>query len=194
MNTISNEDLLKRIYSQEQAEKAFQQLIINLRPMMIKIGKEHLSKIAIYDLDDYIQESSIVLWQLIQSKKFNWESKFSTLFYTAFDRKCTNLYRDYVLKNMIVLSESEDFCYYGYHATLLVEDEIARKYRERHREECRRWYEKIGRNRMLNLGQSSRRKKRKNVPGKKHVSIMKAIRNNVVRQNADGIRKIVNTP
>lgn len=146
MNVINNEELVRQIYAQEQAEKAFRQLISNLRPMMIKIGKEHLSKIPIYDLDDYVQEGSIVLWQLVESKKFNWESNFSTFFYTAFDRKCINLYRNYVLKNMIVLSEAEDFYCYGYHATTLVEDEYARKYREKHREECRRWYEKHRKN------------------------------------------------
>lgn len=146
MNVISNEELVRRIYSQEQAESAFQQLIINLRPMMIKIGRIHLSKIPIYDLDDYVQEGSIVLWKLVESKKYNWYGNFSTLFYAAFDRKCINLYRDYVLKNMIVLSEAEDFYGYGYHLTRLVEDEYVRKYRERHREECRRWYEKHRKN------------------------------------------------
>lgn len=68
---ISNEELVRQIYEQENAEKAFQQLIVNLRPMMIKIGRIHLSKIPIYDLDDYIQEGSIVLWKLLESKKFN---------------------------------------------------------------------------------------------------------------------------
>ena len=142
MNVISNEELVRQIYSQEQIESAFQQLIINLRPMMIKLGRKHLSKIPIYDLDDYVQEGSIVLWQLVRSKKFNWKGNFSTFFYTAFDRRCINLYRDYVLKNMITLSEAEDFYNYGYHIVKFVEDEYVRRYRERHREECRRWYEK----------------------------------------------------
>lgn len=140
-NVTSNEELVSQIYSQEQVERAFQQLISNLRPMMIKIGKKHLSKIPIFDLDDYVQEGSIVLWRLIESKKFNWKGKFSTFFYAAFDRRCINLYRDYVLNNMIVLSEAEDFYGYGYHLTKLVEDQYAVQYREKHREECRRWYE-----------------------------------------------------
>lgn len=139
---ISNEELVRQIYEQDHPEKAFQQLIINLRPMMIKIGRIHLSKIPIYDLDDYIQEGSIVLWKLLESKKFDWTGNFSTYFYTAFDRRCINLYRNYVLKNMIAVHEAEDFYFYGYHLTRLVEDEYARAYRERHREECRRWYEK----------------------------------------------------
>lgn len=141
-NVTSNEELVSQIYSQEQVERAFQQLIHNLRPMMITIGRKHLSKIPIYDLDDYVQEGSIVLWRLLESKKFNWNSNFGTFFYTAFDRKCINLYRDYVLKNMIVISEAEDFYGYGYHLTKLVEDEYASRYRERHRKECHRWYEK----------------------------------------------------
>ena len=139
---ISNEELVRQIYEQENAEKAFQQLIVNLRPMMIKIGRIHLSKIPIYDLDDYIQEGSIVLWKLLESKKFNWKDKFSSLFYIAFDRRCINLYRNYVLKNMVAVHESEDFYGYGYHLTRLVEDEYAKKYREQQRERNRRWYEK----------------------------------------------------
>lgn len=141
-NVTSNEELVRQIYVQEQVERAFQQLILNLRPMMIKIGRKHLSKIPIYDLDDYVQEGSIILWQLMKSKKYNWKDKFSTLFYAAFERRCINLYRDYVLKNMIVLTEAEDIYGYGYHLTRLVEDEYAKRYREKHREECRRWYEK----------------------------------------------------
>ena len=142
MNAISNEDLLEQIYLRQRWEQAFQQLIDNLRPMMVKIGKQHLYKIPIYDTDDYIQEGSIVLWQLIQSKKYNGNGKFSSLFYTVFDRKCNNLYRDYVLKNFIEISESEDLYCYGYHVATLVEDEYARTYREKHREQCRRWCEK----------------------------------------------------
>lgn len=104
--------------------------------MMIKLGKKHLSKIPIYNLDDHVQEGSIVLWQLVESKKFNWEGKFGTYFYATFARRCINLYRDYVLNNMIVLSESEDSCGYGYNLSTLVEDEYAKQYREKHRKEC----------------------------------------------------------
>ena len=139
---ISNEELVRQIYSQQQAEKAFRQLIKNLRPMMIKIGRKHLSKVPIYDLDDYIQEGSIVLWKIVQSKKYNWKGNFSTYFYNAFNWRCISLYRNYVLKNMIVLSEAEDIYCNGYNLTVLVEDEYAKRYREKHREECRRWYEK----------------------------------------------------
>ena len=141
MTDISNEDLLERIYLRQQWEQAFQLLIQNLRPMMVKIGKQHLSKVPIYDVDDYIQEGSIVLWQLIQSGKYNGKGKFSSLFYTAFDRKCINLYRNYVLKNYIEISESDDLYCYGYRIATLIEDEFARSYREKHREQCRKWYE-----------------------------------------------------
>lgn len=141
MNTKSNEELLELIYDGIQGEYALEQLIANLRPMMIKIGYMHLRKIPIYDEDDYVQEGSIVLWTLIQSRKYDSRGKFSTLFYTAFDRKCTNLYRDYVLKNLIQLAEQEDLYHYGYHTTTFAEDAYAEKYREQHREHCRRWYE-----------------------------------------------------
>ena len=141
MTDMSNEDLLERIYLRQQWEQAFQQLIHNLQPMMVKIGKKHLSKVPIYDTDDYIQEGSLVLWHLVQSQTYNGSGKFSSLFYTAFDRKCINLYRDYVLKNFIEISESDDLYCYGYRVATFVEDEFAKSYREKHREQCSRWYE-----------------------------------------------------
>jgi len=59
MTDISNEDLLKRIYLRQQWEQAFRQLIHNLQPMMVKIGKKHLSKVPIYDTDDYRQRALV---------------------------------------------------------------------------------------------------------------------------------------
>jgi hypothetical protein len=142
MQHKSNEDLVFLIYEGNQSEDAFAQLIKNLTPMMIKIGREHLSKLHFYDIDDYVQEGSIVLWSLIQSHRFDGERKFSNLFYTAFDRKCTNLYRDYVLKNMVQISETEDYYAYGYRVCTFVEDEYAKQYREKQRERNKHWYEK----------------------------------------------------
>lgn len=142
MQDKSNEELVFLIYEGYQSEDAFAQLIKNLSPMMIKIGQEHLNKLHFYDIDDYVQEGSIVLWSLIQSRKYDGERKFSNLFYTAFDHKCTNLYRNYVLKNMVQLSEAEDCYSYGYRVGIFVEDEYARQYREKQKERNKRWYEK----------------------------------------------------
>lgn len=142
MEHKSNEELVFLIYEENQSEDAFAQLIKNLTPMMVKIGREHLSKLHFYDIDDYIQEGSIVLWSLIQGRKYDGERKFSNLFYTAFDRKCTKLYRDYVLKNMVQISESEDYYSYGYRVGTFVEDAYAKEYREKQRERNKQLYKK----------------------------------------------------
>ncbi|MDO4757320.1 MAG: hypothetical protein Q4A54_13305 [Parabacteroides sp.] len=110
--------------------------------MMVKIGKKHLSKLYLYDVDDYIQEGTVVLWRLIQSRKYDGKRKFSNLFYSAFEHKCINLYRDYVLKNMVQLYTGEDYYNYGYRVVTLVEDEYVQQYREKQRERNKRWYEK----------------------------------------------------
>lgn len=54
MEHKSNEELIFLIYEENQSEDAFAQLIKNLTPMMIKIGREHLSKLHFYDIDDYV--------------------------------------------------------------------------------------------------------------------------------------------
>ena len=146
MTDKTNEELLEIIYDQENAEAALVQLIYNLRPMLLKIGREHLRKIPIYDKDDYIQEGSLVLWKIIDTRKYNGKGKLSSLFYTMFSRRCINLYRDYVLKNLIKIHETEDDYYdYGYHICRLVEDEYATEYRKKKKEWDKRWAEKAGR-------------------------------------------------
>ena len=142
MENISNEELIALIYEDIESEILLERLIKNLTPMMVKIGRKHLSKLYHYDIDDYIQEGAIVLWKLIKSRKYDGKRKFINLFYSAFEHKCINLYRDYVLKNMVQLSCSEDYYNYGYRVVTLVEDEYVQQYREKQRERNKRWYEK----------------------------------------------------
>ena len=142
MENLSNEELVSLIYEDDSSEDLLGRLIKNLTPMMVKIGKKHLSKLYLYDVDDYIQEGTVVLWRLIQSRKYDGKRKFSNLFYSAFEHKCINLYRDYVLKNMVQLYTDEDYYNYGYRVVTLVEDEYVQQYREKQRERNKRWYEK----------------------------------------------------
>ena len=142
MYTKTNEELILWIYAENQIENAFEQLIKNLTPMMVKIGRWHLGKLHFYDTEDYIQEGSVVLWKLIQSRKYDREGKFSNLFYTAFDRKCISLYRSYMMKNLVQLSESKDCYSYGYRICHFVEDEYAREYADKQRERNKKWREK----------------------------------------------------
>lgn len=113
--------------------------------MMVSIGRKHLERLKAYEPDDYIQEGSITLWTLIEKKAYNGKGKVSTLFYTAFERRCANLYRDYVLKNLVQIAEADDLYCNGYNTCIMVEDEYAKAYREKHKQQCRAWAEKNGR-------------------------------------------------
>lgn len=142
MENRTNEELVALIYADKDVVQAFMQLVKNLRPIMIKIGRKHLSKLYIYETDDYIQEGSLVLWSLLKKRVFDGRAKFFSLFYTAFTYKCTKLYRDYVLKNLIPLSETEDFYCYGYSVSKIAVDQYASEYRIKQRERNKALYKK----------------------------------------------------
>ena len=129
MENKTNEELVALIYANENVEIAFMQLVKNLRSAMIKIGRKHLSKLYIYETDDYIQEGSLVLWTLLKKRVYDGRAKFFSLCFPAFTYKCTNLYRDYVLKSLILLSEVEDFYCYGYSVSKMTVDQYAENYR-----------------------------------------------------------------
>ena len=56
MDSMTNEMLVGMIASGDRADIALAQLLHNLKPMMMLLGKKHLGSIPIYDADDYFQE------------------------------------------------------------------------------------------------------------------------------------------
>ncbi len=139
---MRNEELVEKIFSGCDADAAYEQLLRNLRPMICKIAYAHLRKIPILDEDDYTQEALILMWKLMSNGKVKPGFQFSNLFYIAFERRCINLYRDYVLKNMIFIYGKEDELHYGYHTGYFIEDEYAQKYRKAQSERNRRYRER----------------------------------------------------
>lgn len=143
MTDRTNEELANMYQQSEQAEAALAQLITNLTPMMVKIGKQHLSVCGLYDNDDYIQEGSIVLWNLLEKQTFrNRRGKLSSLFYTAFRNRCIKMYWNYAGKNLFPVSESPDYYNYGYNICRLVIDPRLEEHRFKEKERTARWYEK----------------------------------------------------
>lgn len=143
MTNCSNEELAELYHQGERAEEALAQLITNLTPMMIKIGKEHLSACGLFDTDDYIQEGSIVLWNLLEKRTFREKSgKFSNLFYVSFRNRCIKMYWNYAGKNFFPVGESPDYYNYGYHVCRLIIDPRVEEHREKERQRTARWYEK----------------------------------------------------
>lgn len=147
MYTKTNDELVQMIYDgDEKCNEALQQLLHNLTPLMVRLGRNHLGRIPIYDDDDFIQEGSLLLWRNIRDRKWNPErGRFYTFFYSSFRNRLLNLFRDYVLKNMIKINESEDYYYYGYRICTLVVDEFATEYREKQKARNKAWAIKTGR-------------------------------------------------
>ena len=140
--TLENNELVELIVKGMHVDAALEQLACNLRPMIHKIGYAHLRKVPIYDEDDYMQEAMILMWKLISSGKVKPGFLFSNLFYTAFEHRCINLFRDYVLKNGIFVCCREDERECGRTVGYFIEDEYVEKYRVAQRERNKRYYAK----------------------------------------------------
>ena len=133
--TYTNEQLVSMIRNGEDADTAFEQLFINLRPVILSEAKMYVGKMTTYDREDLIQEGHIVIWKTTGTFK---GGNFRTYFTSAIKRHYINLYRSYTLKNLVCIAETDDFGCYGYTTQTLVESDYAKAYREKHREECRR--------------------------------------------------------
>ena len=86
-----------------------------------------------------MQEGRILLWQIALQKTYR-RGCFTRYFATVIRFRFSNLYRDYVLKNLVRIGEYQDF--YGHTYQILVVSDYAKNYREKHREHCRRSYAK----------------------------------------------------
>lgn len=134
---MTNEELVERISAGEEA--AYEQLFYNLRPVILHEAAMYVNKMDTYGIEDLIQECNIVAWQIIDRGNFK-GGKFSTYFGGAIRNRLCNIYRDYNLKNLVCIGESED-CR-GNITRILVESDYAREYRQKKAEQQRRWYEK----------------------------------------------------
>ena len=133
--TYTNEQLVSMIQNGENTDFAYEQLFVNLRPVILSEAKMYQGKMPIYDREDLIQEGHITIWKATGTFK---SGNFQSYFASAIKRHYISLYRDYTLKNLICIAETEDFRGYGYTTQTLVISNYATAYREKHREECRR--------------------------------------------------------
>lgn len=92
-----------------------------------------------YDTDDYMQEGRITLWQIAVRKNYK-TGNFRNYFISAIRFHYYNLFRAYVLKNFVRIGGYEDIR--GNTYEILVEAEYAKQYHEKHREECKKSYER----------------------------------------------------
>lgn len=152
---MTNEELVSLIQRGVETECAYQQLFINLKPIILGEAQMYRSQMIDFDTDDFLQEGHILVWKIISSGGFK-GGKFANYYISAIRRRYISLYRNYTLKNAIRISESKDLYNYGYQVCTLVESDYARQYREKHREQCKAWYErKKARENVERLAQGS---------------------------------------
>ncbi|MBQ9662737.1 MAG: sigma-70 family RNA polymerase sigma factor [Oscillospiraceae bacterium] len=137
MKKYTNEELITRI--EDGSEDALEQLFRNLRPIILHEAEMYRDKMSTYDMDDLVQEGNILAWEIIVKGTFK-TGKFSTYYTSAIKNRLANIYRDYTLKNLVCIGEHED-CR-GNVTSILVESDYAKNYREKHRAQCKAWYEK----------------------------------------------------
>ena len=135
--TYTNEQLVSLI--QNGDNDALNQLYINFTPLILSESKMYLGRMTTYDQDDLMQEGLITIWKAASTFK---KGGFGTYLKAALKKHFINLYRDYTLKNMVCIAETDDFGGYGYTTQTLVESDYAKAYREKHRAQCKAWYEK----------------------------------------------------
>ena len=136
-STYSNEELVSIIQSGDEA--AYDQLFRNLAPITLHEAEMYRGKMDTYGTEDFLQEGNIVVWEIISRGNFK-GGKFSTYFGAAIRNRLIRIWRDYNLKNLVCIGESED-CR-GNITRILVESDYAKEYRIKKAEQNKRWYEK----------------------------------------------------
>lgn len=134
---LTNEELVSIIQSGDEA--AYDQLFRNLRPVMLHESAMYMNKMDTYGLEDLIQDCQIVAWEIISRGNFK-SGVFSTYYGAAVRNHLIRIYRDYNLKNLVCIGESDD-CR-GNITRILVESDYAREYREKQRQRSKAFYKK----------------------------------------------------
>ena len=131
---MSNEALITILMENPSNSEALETLTRRLRPTILGEALKYRTQLP-YDTDDYMQEGRILIWQIADKKNYK-TGNFHNYFISATRFRYYNLYRDFVLKNLIRIGGYED-CR-GNTYEILVEAEYAKQYREKHREDCKK--------------------------------------------------------
>ena len=134
----TDEALIQTLMDDLNSTPIYEELIHRFRPTILGEAMKYRSQLP-YDTDDYLQEGRIVLWKIATKRNFKMGC-FKNYFISAVRFHLRNLYRDYVLKNFIRIGGYEDIR--GNTYEILVEADFAKEYRAKHREECRKSYER----------------------------------------------------
>lgn len=141
LHEMTDEELVIMIRKNENINAAYLQLLQNVSPVFIDIAKGYLYALPLYDLDDFLQEGFIVIWKAVISEKVNLKH-FRASCVRMYKFRCKNIYRDYHLRNLMMLDVGSDLYNESIRYCIAKESDYAKEYRERHRMHCRRWLEK----------------------------------------------------
>ena len=136
--SLSVEVLFAELQKHPSDSPVLEELAQRMRPIIMTEALKYRSQLP-FDTDDYMQEGRILLWQIALQRSYR-QGCFTRYFATAIRFRFSNLFRDYVLKNLVRIGEYQDF--YGNTYQILVVSDYAKNYREKHREHCRRSYAK----------------------------------------------------
>ena len=150
--SLSVEVLFAVLQKHPSDSPVLEELAQRMRPIIMTEALKYRSQLP-FDTDDYMQEGRILLWQIALQKTYR-RGCFTRYFATAIRFRFSNLYRDYVLKNLVRIGEYQDF--YGNTYQILVVSDYAKNYREKHREHCRRSYAKKQAQQLSNENEQER--------------------------------------
>ena len=136
-NLISTE--LAAMIAETGNADAYEQLFQSIKPITLREAKMYMGRMDTYDCDDFVQVGMVTAWEIISKDSFRC-GNFDAYYCAAIRKKFCNLWREYTLKNPVYIGKMVD-CK-GNATRILGPSEYGTAYREKHREECRRWYEK----------------------------------------------------
>ena len=130
-----NDEALITMLMEDPSNSAILETLTNrFRPTILGEALKYRAQLP-YDTDDYLQEGRITLWQIAVRKNYK-TGNFRNYFISAIRFHYYNLFRAYVLKNMIRIGGYEDIR--GNTYEILVESDYVKTYREKQREESRK--------------------------------------------------------
>ena len=150
--SLSVEALFAELLKHPSDSPVLEELAQRMRPIIMTEALKYRSQLP-FDTDDYMQEGRILLWQIALQRSYR-QGCFTRYFATAIRFRFSNLFRDYVLKNLVRIGEYQDF--YGNTYQILVVSDYAKNYREKHREHCRRSYAKKRARKLSNENEQER--------------------------------------
>ena len=83
---MTNEELVDQIQRGVETECAYQQLFINLKPIILGKAQMYRSQMINFDTDDFLQEGYILVWKIISNGRFK-GGKFANYYISAIRRR-----------------------------------------------------------------------------------------------------------